>query len=196
MSPTAATTKMTAEEFGAWWCQPENVGRRFDLIDGAPTASPLPARNPARWPIYHVIHRYAAERGGWSMSVLDDGLVVKRAPDTVLTPDLMLFADPPLRDDFPPRVTTQIPTLVVEIYPADLRYSQVVRRGNAYLRSAGVPLLWIVVPEDSEVWVCRLRSNIEVYSADDELPGTEFLPDFRCRVADLFALPGQHPLAP
>ena len=58
----------------------------------------------------------------------------------------------------------------------------------------GVALVWLADPEDRSVTIHRPNEFPKVLDETDELTGDGVLPDFRCRVADLFTLPG--PSAP
>jgi len=52
----------------------------------------------------------------------------------------MVFFDP-LGDEFPPRFTTEVPRLVVELVLADESYSQPLRRASDYVLH-GAELVW------------------------------------------------------
>ena len=55
----------------------------------------------------------------------------------------------------------------------------------------GVSLVWLVDPEERTVTVYRPDRAHKVYKADQELAGDDVLPEFRCRVADFFYMPGK-----
>ena len=193
---TATTTPtMTAEEFYEWANRSENAGTRWELVRGAPVE--LPA-----WPSsFHTIHMrivgllqdYVIRRGCGSVAFLADGVITAREPDTVRCPAAMVFLAPP-GDDFPPRFTTEIPQLVVELVLADEPHSLQVRRASDYVRH-GAELVWGVSPEEACVFEYRPKRPPQVLDETDELTGNGVLPDFRCRVADLFTLPAA-PAAP
>jgi len=80
------------------------------------------------------------------------------------------------------------PDLAVEVLSPNDRVYDIDARVTDYLE-AGVPLLWLVNPEPRVVQVIRpAGSSVRLGEADD-LTGGEVLPEFHCRVADLFALP-------
>lgn len=53
--------------------------------------------------------------------------------------------------------------------------------------------MWVVYSESRTVDVYRPDRGAESFEEGNELTGGNELPDFRCRVADLFALPGSAP---
>jgi Uma2 family endonuclease len=55
----------------------------------------------------------------------------------------------------------------------------------------GAPLIWIVDPEDRTVAVHQPNELPKVLDESDTLTGNGVLPEFSCKVADLFRLPGQ-----
>lgn len=183
---------LTAEEFFPWSNRPEHIGNRYELVKGVPMPCPLETGEAWR-PVCRVLQDYVMSRPGASLALPGDGLVVARSPDTVLTPDFMLFLNESPPTDFPKRFTDEIPQLVVELYSASVPYPRMIKRGNDYLRTAGVPLMWMICLEEKIVFVCRLKSSITTLEEPDELTCEDVLPGFRCRVADLFTLPEPAP---
>jgi hypothetical protein len=55
----------------------------------------------------------------------------------------------------------------------------------------GTPWVWVVDPEGRGVFDCTAGGSLFGRKKDMELIGGDILPDFRCKVADLFAMPGQ-----
>ena len=71
-----------------------------------------------------------------------------------------------------------------------LAWAKVTRRLAGFL-GRGVAVVWLVDPEGRSVTVHRLNQLPQVYEGDDELTGEPELPGFRCRVAEMFYLPGE-----
>ena len=101
--------------------------------------------------------------------------------------DVVLYAQ---ADDLKPPYSDCPPTLVVEVLSANAKWAQVTRRLTGFL-SRGVAVMWLVDPEEQGVAVWRANQLPQVFEGDDELTGGPELPGFRCRVADLFYLPGE-----
>jgi Uma2 family endonuclease len=77
------------------------------------------------------------------------------------------------------------PDLAVEVIsPGDLAYEVNVKI-DEYLQ-AGVPLVWVVDPESRVVDVYRRTGEHSRLHENDELLGEDVLPEFRCRIAELF----------
>jgi Uma2 family endonuclease len=79
--------------------------------------------------------------------------------------------------------------LAVEVLAPNDRPEQILRRVDEQLRF-GTRLVWVLDPEARSVSVHRADRTTEVVESDGELTGEDVLPEFRCRVADLFAMPG------
>ena len=77
------------------------------------------------------------------------------------------------------------PDLVVEVLsPSDV-FPQILRKVQQYLR-AGTREVWVVVPEDRSVTVCRPGQEQVILSNGETLSSGDILPGFSCPVADLF----------
>jgi Uma2 family endonuclease len=63
--------------------------------------------------------------------------------------------------------------------------------GTAELLLFGIKIVWLIDPEARNVTVYRLGKDHYVLEETEELTGDDVLPDFRCKVAEFFALPGQ-----
>ena len=92
------------------------------------------------------------------------------------------------------KFTEHIPTLVVEVYSPSDRPGEYNRRIAQY-HARGVPLVWVIYPEERAVSVCRPNEFPKFLDETEELTGNGVLPDFTCRVRDLFTSPGASPPA-
>jgi Uma2 family endonuclease len=184
---------MTAEEFRHWVDHPDNCGKRWELVRGV-------LREMPPWPTsFHTVHMqiakllgaYVIRRGCGSVAFRGDGLITARAPDTVRCPAVMVFLNPAPLEDFPLRFTTEVPHLVVDLSPPRASLTRELQRASDYVVNFGVPLVWFVDPEDRCVIRYVPKQPGSVLDETDELTGNGVLPDFSCRVADFFSLPGQ-----
>ena len=69
------------------------------------------------------------------------------------------------------------------------RINRTIRRITQMLHG-GVAVVWLVDPEGRDVSVYRPGQDPLLVVEGQELSGDPPLPDFRCRIADFFALPG------
>jgi Uma2 family endonuclease len=193
---TVSTPKMTAEEFYAWANRPENADRRFELVNGEVEEMPSPGEIHGlicSW-VVHILWLYVSRRSQGRVLSNDTGLVVKRGPDTVRGPDVMFFLTSRQLAEASPGHVTDVPDLIVEVLSPTDRHGQTLKRIGQYLKR-GVPLVWVIDPEDHTLTAYRPNEFPKLLDEQDELTGNGVLPDFSCRVADLFALPGQTPPA-
>jgi Uma2 family endonuclease len=193
---STTTAPMTAEEFFDWCGRPENADRRFELERGRAVEMPPPGEQHGTvcgW-IAYLLWSFAVRRGRGRVTTNDTGLVVERDPDTARGADVMFFDDSRPLAGVSRRYPDTIPALVVEVLSPTDTWSRTSRRVIQYLRH-GVPLVWVVDPDALTVTVLRPGELQQLLDETDALTGNGVLPDFSCKVADLFALPGQPPAA-
>lgn len=201
MTPTAPAGLMTAEEFYEWACRPENADREWELEDGVPVEVGGPDMPPPSelhgilcgW-IAHLLWLYVIARGAGRVVTNDSGLVVRRRPDAVRGPDVMLFLASKTTDQLSRGPVEEVPPLVVEVFSPSDRPGKLNRRVGQYLKR-GVSVVWVVYPEDGIVDVHRPGTEAVSLEGSDDLSAPDVLPDFSCKVSDLFALPGGPPAA-
>jgi Uma2 family endonuclease len=189
---TATTKRLTADEFFDFVHRPDNAGKSFELERGEVIELPPPMKphglvcgNVAR-----ILGNYAAARKDGYVCSNDTGLIVEKHPDTVRGMDLCYYIDDQTLDTMPRKYSDAPPRLVVEVRSPTDREKKIMRRLEEYLR-LGVPMVWLVDPEDRFVTVHEPGKIHQVLDEADELTGGAVLPDFRCRVSEFFARPGQ-----
>jgi Uma2 family endonuclease len=181
---------MTAEEFYDWANHPDNAGRLYELERGRVVEVSRPGVRHGRVCITtaFVLEAYVRQvRQGYVLGN-DTGVIWARSPDTVRGPDLMLYSDSRPYDQLNIKYSEQLPTLLVEVLSPSDKYFKVVRRVNEFL-DRGVPVIWVIDPEDRVVGVYRPGQLPVILDETDEIDGGAELPGFRCRVADLFFTP-------
>jgi Uma2 family endonuclease len=179
------TRLLTAEEF-AVLPQPAD-GLQQELVKGVIITMPPPG-------FYHGVvclllgrklgNFIDAHDLGWITSN-DSGVILARNPDTVRGPDLAFWGRERLPQ--PPRqgYPSVAPDLAVEVLsPSDV-FTRVQQKVQEYL-SAGVRLIWILVPEDRSVAVFRAGKPSSVLFNGEALSGEDVLPGFSCPIAELF----------
>ncbi|MBI1917655.1 MAG: Uma2 family endonuclease [Planctomycetes bacterium] len=185
MSTVTQARLLTAEEF-AQLPQPED-GSQQELVNGVVLTVPAPSFNHGQ-----VCSTIGCKLGvfidanqrGWITSN-DSGVILAREPDTVRGPDLAFWSRE--RMPAPPQTgyPDLAPDLVVEVLsPSDV-FPQILRKVQQYLR-AGTREVWVVVPEDRSVTVCRPGQEQVILSNGETLSSGDILPGFSCPVAELF----------
>ena len=197
MTPTAPAGLMTAEEFYDWAGLPENADRKWELEDGVPVevTDVPPPQDPHGLLIWFILTRltdYVRVRQAGHLYPNDTGLIVRRRPDTVRGPDLMLFLDSRTFDQSTPGYVERVPVLIVEVVSPSDKASNLRRKVAQYLKR-GVPLVWVVYPEERSVSVHRPGRPTAELEWNDDLSAQDVLPGLVCKVSDLFALPGLPP---
>jgi len=191
-APAARTAAMTADEFQDWVIRPENRGRWWELDQGRVIEMPPPQAPHGTlcgW-IAHLLWSFAVARGRGRVTTNDTGLIVQENPDTVRGVDVMFFDASTPFEKIPVGYEKGRPALVVEVRSPNDRHNPMSLRIAQYL-ARGVPLVWVVDPDDQSVGIHRPGVELPVVAFDDdELTGFDALPDLRIRVRDLFALPG------
>jgi len=191
---TGTTGRMTAEEFFEWANRPENRDRHFELDRGKVVEVSRPGERHGFicGNVTRILGNFTFRRRKGYVCSNDTGLIVERDPDTVRGPDVVLYDEARRYDELETRYPDRLPKLAVEVLSPNDQWGKVTRRINLFL-TRGIPLVWLVDPAGRTVTVYRPNQLSQVVEEDEELAGGEVLPDFRCRVADLFFLPGEGP---
>jgi Uma2 family endonuclease len=80
-----------------------------------------------------------------------------------------------------------LPDLVVEVLSPDDRPGRVADKLMFYAR-AGIPLLWLIDPEEESLTVYRPGEPPEVHTPGDVIDAGPVLRGFRLELAELFAV--------
>jgi Uma2 family endonuclease len=187
---------MTAEEFFDWVHLPENANKWFELVRGEVIELSRPTRihgfvcaNLTR-----IVGNYAFQRRKGYVASNDSGVILERDPDTVRGPDVALYEDAQKFVELHPKYGEVPPRLAVEVLSPNDKAKHITHKITDYLKS-GVEMVWLIDPETRTVTVYRRDRGPVRVDESGELTGDDILPDFRCRVADLFYLPAEVPPA-
>ncbi len=178
------TRKMTVAEYLTWGEQPGNAELRTELVEGEVVEMP-PA---GRWHgvvcglVSLLLGEYLRRRGVGFLTGNDSGLVV--AADSLRAPDLAVFSGKLTKGDRHGYGLTK-PALCVEVISPTDRPGQLMKRVRQY-HAAGVPLVWLIDPDEQAVHVHRKGQPVEWLEGDAELTAEVELPGFTCRVSELF----------
>jgi Uma2 family endonuclease len=193
---TPATKRMTAEEFCDWVQLPENANKCFELVRGEVIELSRPTKIHGRVCINvgFVLETYARQRRKGYVVGNDSGVILERDPDTVRGPDVALYEDAQKFVELHPKYGEVPPRLAVEVLSPNDKVKLINRKILDYLKN-GVEVVWLVDPESRNVIVYRRDRAPYAVEENEELTGDDILPDFHCRVADLFSLPAEVPPA-
>ena len=117
------------------------------------------------------------------------GLILERNPDTVLGPDIAVFLDRRKFADLEIGYCEHMPALAVDVLSDTYSIGKIQKRVNRLL-NRGIAMVWIVDPEEETLTIFMPNREPIVLERDEEVTGLKMLPDFRCKVADVFAMPG------
>jgi Uma2 family endonuclease len=189
---TVSTPPMTAEEFYDWCHRPENRDRSFELERGKVVEMSRPGERHGVVcvNVSYLFAAYLRQRRRGLACANDTGLILDRDPDTVRGPDVFLYDKGRPYDELEVKYSEEVPQLVAEVLSPTDRWGKVQRRISEFLRR-GVAVVWLIDPEDRTVTVHRPDQFPQVLEENEELTGAPAFPDLRCRVADLFFVPGQ-----
>ena len=82
-------------------------------------------------------------------------------------------------------VWDMVPDLAIEVISPSNSASAVLRKVHDYFK-AGVTRVWVVYPEQAEVYIYSTPKQVQVVGIGQELDGGDLLPGFRLPVAVLF----------
>jgi Uma2 family endonuclease len=189
---TVQTRLLSAEEFYEWANQPENRGRICELERGVIVEMSRPGKPHGMIcaNVAGILRNYVIARKKGYVCSNDTGVIVERNPDTVRGPDVLFFEDAESSDEVEEKYGTTPPLLAVEVLSPNDTHGKVMRRVQEQFRF-GTKLVWILDPDARNVIVHAPGGEDCVVEETEELTGNGILPDFRCRVAEFFNLPGR-----
>lgn len=192
MATATAKKLMTAEEFYEWANHPDNCDKYCELERGEIVEMSRPGRRHGLVcaNVVRVLGNFTVQRKKGYVCSNDTGVVVERDPDTVRGPDVMLFEDAARIEDVDEKWGEKPPILAVEVLSPNDTWGKITERIGEQKRF-GTLLIWVLDPDARNVTVYRPGKEEKVVRESEELTGEDVLPDFRVRVSELFALPGQ-----
>ncbi len=180
----------TADDVWEMVHQAENENTHFELIDGElfEMSPPGGLHGSLASEISHYIWAFVKEHGLGTVTV-ETGY---HPPDnrlTLLSPDVAFLSSAKMPRPLPDKYIPFMPDLAVEILSPTDTLKQVRRKAAVYLHY-GTQLVWIVLPTEKGVDVCRSvdgsRLDIEFVGSEGSLSGEQILPGFELDLADLF----------
>jgi len=188
---STATILLTADEFFDFTHRPENRDRMFELEEGEIVETPTPGER------HGVVCGNIAFLLGLLIRTIkrgrvlpnDTGLILDRDPDTVRGPDISLYTDIKKYRDLSLKYIDEMPTLVVEVLSPSDKQGRTTRRLNRFLER-GVGVVWMVDPDEKSVTIWWQGHAPIVLEGDEEIANIPALPEFRCKVSEIFDVPG------
>lgn len=183
---SVADALLTAEEF-AHRPEPQD-GSREELVKGVVQKMPMPRFGHGR--VQLRIGRLLAEvvdKQALGHVATETGVITELDPDTVRGPDVAFWSKERLPLDSHVEVYPDVaPDLCVEIRSPEERPKRVRTKLSEYF-ACGVRMVWVIDPEAQSVTVDRQADEGRVLWENATLSGEDVLPEFSCRVSDLFA---------
>lgn len=186
------TKTMTAEEFYDFANRPENRDRHFELEEGEVVEVPLEgtkhgvACGIAVW----LLGSYTRKVCRGYVCCNNMGLIVERDPDSVLGPDISVYTESRKFDELEKKWPKRLPKLIVEVLSPNDRQGKMQKRINKFLEK-GVAMAWLLDPEAETLTIFLPNRQPIVLEGDEEVAGLKALPDFKCKVSEFFAMPGE-----
>ena len=162
--------------------QPENEGKRFELIDGVLIEMSAPGGEHGAITI-NLGFFFRAFRLEQDLGIATAGTGYHSPDDrrTLLVPDVAFISHTRAPKPFPKKLVPVMPDLAVEIQSPSNTLAELRDKARLYL-ALGTSLVWLVLPEEQRVEVCRMNESgeikREVFGPDDTLSGEEALPGF------------------
>ena len=169
---------------------PENENKRFYLIDGELywTVPPGGEHGNLAFEIaYHL--RVFLEEHDLGKGTVVTGYYPPNDRNTVLAPDVAFISNSRAPQPFPEQFVPNMPDLAIEILSPSDSLAEVRRKAAVYVAN-GTKLVWIVLPVEKGVDVCRASEgaglNIEFVGIGGSLSGEDILPGFELELKLLF----------
>ncbi|MFN3652299.1 MAG: Uma2 family endonuclease [Armatimonadota bacterium] len=129
---------------------------------------------------------WARTHSGWRVAAGDPGTRLGEEPATLLGPDVAVY-----REERRPSGRGRAgwldgaPEVAVEILGDTQSMTALLQKGQRYL-GAGALLVWVLDPEAERVVELSPPNQLRILGPEETLEAEEVLPDFSCRVAELF----------
>jgi Uma2 family endonuclease len=162
---------------------------RWELIDGEPVEMTPSADESSSIgaTMIALLGEFVRPRGLGRLYGADGGFVLFPDRQTVRVPDAAFVrADRMPQGEARKSFPRLAPDLVVEVLSPSDRTSEVVAKLEMY-QEAGVPLIWLVDPDNETATIIAADRPTRVVRQGDTLDGGDVLPGFGVLVAEIFA---------
>jgi Uma2 family endonuclease len=176
---------MTADELLA---MPDD-GYRYELVKGelirmSPTGD---EHGQVTVTLTAAVYLHVKEHNLGRVYAAETGFKLESDPDTVRAPDIAFVSRKRVEATGTiPGFRSGAPDLVVEVLSPSDRIGKVEAKVKQWLET-GARLVWIVSPKLHTVTVYRSLTDIVTFTEKDILDGSDVVPGFEIKVADIFA---------
>ena len=170
--------------------RPENENKYYYLIDGE-VYWDMPPGGEHGDLASELIFRLKSFAEGQDLGkfTVETGYYPPNDRHTVLGPDVAFISKARAPKPFPKRFVPAMPDLAIEIKSPTDSLKEVRRKAAVYLAN-GTALVWIVLPAEKAVEVCRGSEgaglNIELVGLEGRVSGEVILPGFELELKQLF----------
>ena len=160
---------MTAEEFAEQKYDLPEGGRWSELIKGEPVILDQPSDAHG-----NVVQNLSRELAKWIQATevgyacFELGIIVQRAPDTVVCPAVSYFVEGNRWDETDKVATEARPAVVVEVASTVERRRSMQGR-ISYYRNCGIPVAIVIDPMEQKIAVHTGTDQVDVLSHDESL---------------------------
>lgn len=157
-----------------------------EIIDGELSLM-VPAKwehNKIAWNLQNLFHDFRKARPDLRVGHDNDGFLVGRDPDTLLSPDASLFRRRP--NSAGPWLEFA-PEIVVEVLSDSNRRGEMFHKRKRFF-DAGTEQFWIVDPEDCSIEFCFTDGRALIANGDAIVEGEGLVEGMRINLADIFDL--------
>ncbi len=164
---------------------PEDVPDGYELVDGK--LRRLPMATLSAWietRVFRLVDEHClAEKFGIAFQSSAAYNCFPSKPTQVRRPDVSVIAGDPTTYVPPAEGILQVvPLLVVEVVSPRERVTELMRKVNDF-RSAGTPLIWVIVPSSRQATIYRADGSVSLITDPAELSGEGVLPGFTMPLA-------------
>jgi len=180
----------TAGELWELSHQPENRGKRLELIEGAIYEMPPTGgeHGGITLDLGAVIRSHVKANDLGYTTAAETGYILYKNPngrDTVVAPDVGFISKERLPDGLPKSYIPAPPDLAVEVVSPGDSADEIDQKVVLYLRS-GTRLVWVWYPKTKTV-IAHTPTSVQRLDLDDTLDGGDVLPGFRLAVREIFS---------
>ena len=160
---------MTAEEFADQKYDLPDGGRWSELIAGEPVILEQPSDDHGN--VIRNLSRFLAqwiEEKQVGYACFEVGIIVQRAPDTVISPAVSYFVGGNRWEETDKVVTETKPALVIDVASTVDRRRSMPKRISHY-RNAGIPVSIVIDPMEQKIAVHTGNDQVDVLDRDESL---------------------------